>query len=53
MIQSIAIDGVRDKTVHSELSCGGYITADDDVALPNYLLYLPIQNDVTMEIDVE
>ena len=35
-----------DENVHSELSSGSYVTADDEVAQPNYLLHLPSHNDV-------
>ena len=35
-----------DENVHSELSSGSYVTADDEVAQPNYLLQLPSHNDV-------
>ena len=34
------------KTVWSELSRGGYVAAYDEVALPNYLVHFPSQNDV-------
>ena len=30
-----------------------YVTSDDKVKLPNYLVHLPSQNDVIMEIGVE
>ena len=39
-----------DKTVRSDLSHSGYVTVDDEVELPNYLVLLPSQNDVVMEI---
>ena len=42
-----------DETVRSEISYCDYVTADDEVALPNYLVHLPIQNDVIMVIAVE
>ena len=53
MRKDSASDGDGDKTVNSELSGGGYITADDEVELPNYLVQPPIQNDVIFEIYVE
>ena len=43
----------RDKRVHSEISCGGYVTAYDELVLPNFLVHLPSQNYVIMDIDVE
>ena len=46
-------DGDGDKTVRSEISYGGYIAADGDVALPKYLVHLPSQNCVMMNIDVD
>ena len=42
----------RDETIRSELSRGGYVTADNEAVLPNYLVHLPSHNDVIMEIDV-
>ena len=44
-------DGDRDETVFSEIYCGGYFTADDKVAHPKYLVHLPSQNDVIVDID--
>ena len=41
-------DNDGDKTVYSDLSRGGYVTADDEVSLPNHLVQLPSQNDVTI-----
>ena len=46
-------DGDRDKTVLSGISGCGYVSADDNVSLPNYLVHLPSQNDSILEIDVE
>ena len=46
MRKTIIIDSDGDKMVHSEQSCGGYVTSDDKVELPNYLVDLPIQNGV-------
>ena len=46
-------DSDREETVHSELSCGSYVTAYDKVELPSYMVHLPIQNDVIVYIDVE
>ena len=45
--------GDGDKRVHYETSCGGYVTADDELALPNFLVHLPSQNYVIIDIDVE
>ena len=45
--------GDRDKRVRSEISCGGYVTAYDELVLPNFLVHLPSQNYVIMDIDVE
>ena len=42
-----------DETVRSELSRGGYVTANDEVALPNYMVYLSSQNYFIMEMNVE
>ena len=53
MSQYNASDSDGDKTIRSELSCGGYFTAYDKVALPNYLLHLPSHNDVIMDIDIK
>ena len=52
MSKSSASEGEWDETVHYELSCGGYVAEDCEVALTNYLLHLPSQNYVTVEIDV-
>ena len=41
-----------DKTVLSEISRGSYVTADDNMALTNYLVHPPSQNYGIMEIDV-
>ena len=53
MRKNSASDSDEDKTVHYELSRGGYVTSNDKVALTNYLVHLPSQNYVIMEIDVE
>ena len=53
MSKASVSDGNGDKTVRSELSRGGYVTVDDKVAPPNYLVHLLRQNDVIMDIDVE
>ena len=34
MSKASASEGGGDEMVHSELSCGGYYTSDDKVALP-------------------
>ena len=47
-----ASDGDGDETVHSELFRVGYATAYDEVALPNYLVHLPSQNGVIVEIGI-
>ena len=39
--------------VHSEIFHGGYVTADDDMILPNYLVHLPSQNDLIVDIGVQ
>ena len=39
--------------VHSDLSCGGYVTSDDEVAVHNYLMHLPSHDDFMVDIDVE
>ena len=41
------------ETLHSELYRSGYVTADEEVTLPNYLVHLPSQNDVIVDIYVE
>ena len=43
----------REKRVHSEISRGGYVTAYDELALPNLLVQLQSHNCVIMDIDVE
>ena len=53
MKKSRVIEGDVDETVHSELSHGGYATAEDKVEMPNYLVQLQSQNDVIVDIDVE
>ena len=53
MRKSIASDGGGDKTVRSDISRGGQVSADDEVALPNYLVHLQSQNDFIMEMDVD
>ena len=45
--------GDVDETFCSEISRGGYGTEYDKVVLPNYLVYLPSQNDVIMDISVD
>ena len=41
------------KAVFSEPSHGSYVTSDDEVALPNYLVHLLSQNYIIVDIDVE
>ena len=53
MRKSSASDGDGDKTVRFEISRGGYVTEDEEVALPIYLVHPPSQNDVIMDIDAE
>ena len=53
MIKSSASDSDGDKTVHSELHCGGYVISYDKVVLPNYLVQLLSQNDVIVDIGVD
>ena len=43
----------RDKRVQYEISHWGYVTADDELALTNYLVHLPSKNYVLMNIDVD
>ena len=38
------------KTVFFETYCGGYVTDNNDVALLNYLVHLPSQNDFIIDI---
>ena len=45
--------GDRDKLVHPEISRGGYVTAYDGLALPNFMVHLPSQNYFIIDIDVE
>ena len=45
MIKTSVRGGDGYKMVQSELSCGGYVTADDELALPNYLVQLTSKND--------
>ena len=45
--------GDGDKRVNSEIYRVGYVTADYELALSNYLVQLPSQNYVMMYIDVE
>ena len=52
MRQTRKSDGKKDKKVNSELSLCFYVTADDEVAMNNYLVHLPSQNDVIVDIDV-
>ena len=47
-----ARDSDETKTVFSETSRGGYVAADDEVSLPNYLVHLPSQNGVIVEIGI-
>ena len=44
MRKTIISDSDGYKMVHSEKFCGGYVTADDEVELTNYLVDLPNQN---------
>ena len=53
MIKLSASSNDRDETVRSDISHGGYVTSDDKLELSNYLVHLPSQNDVIMEMDVE
>ena len=46
MIKSRTSGSDADETARYEISHGGYVTVDDEVALPNYLVNLPIQNDI-------
>ena len=45
MRKTSASNGDGDKIVLSDISCGGYVTADDELALPNYLVQLTSKND--------
>ena len=53
IIKTSASNGDKTETVFSEISCGGYITADYEVSLTNYLVQTPIHNDVMVDIDLE
>ena len=53
MSKSSASNGDRDKTTGSEISCGNYVTAYENMALPKYLMQISSQNDLIMEMDVE
>ena len=53
MIKTKTIDGDDTKRVLFEISRGGYFTEDDGVALTNYLMHLPSNNDFIVDIDVE
>ena len=53
MIKSSVRDSEVDETVRSKVSHGGYVASDDEVALPNYLVHLPSQNDVIVYSGVE
>ena len=53
MIKLSASANDGDEFAHSELSRGGYVTSDEKLELSNYLVNLPSQNDVRMEMDVE
>ena len=53
MSKASASDCDGEKTVHSEISHGGYYTADEEVELPNYLVQLQCHNDVIVDIDEE
>ena len=53
MRKNSVIDSDRDETVLSELSYCGYYTADEELALYNYMLHLISQNDAIVYIDVE
>ena len=46
-------NGYGDDTVFSELYYGVYVTADDGVALINYLMHPLSKNDTIVEIGVE
>ena len=48
-----ARDSDETKTVFFETSRGGYVAADDEVSLTNYLVHLPNHNGVIVDIDVE
>ena len=48
-----ASNGEGDNMVQSELSRGGYVTADYGVEITNYLVHLPSHNDFIVETDVE
>ena len=53
IIKTSMRDGKRYKSVHSEISHGGYVTSDDEVAFTNYLVHLLSHNYVIVKIDVE
>ena len=43
----------RYKMVHYEISHGGYVIADDRLALPNYLVHVSSQDYFIVDIDME
>ena len=45
-----ASNGDETEMVFSDISYGDYVTAGDEVALPNYLVQLPSHNDVIVDI---
>ena len=53
MRKTVTINCGGDKTSHSVLSRGGYITEYEYVALPNYLVHLQNQNGIIVDIDVD
>ena len=53
MSKTSVSNGNDTETVFSETSCGGYVTADDEVELINYLVHLPSKSDFIVEIGLE
>ena len=52
MRKASASKGDGDEMVCYGISHGGYVTSDEEMALPNYLVHLPSQNDVIVDIYV-
>ena len=47
------IERKQEKIVCYDISCGGCVTANDEVELTNYLMHFPSKNYLIMEMDVE
>ena len=53
MIKSIASNNDGDKPVRSELCHCGYVTADNEVVLKNYLVHIPSKKYFITEMGME